>query len=548
MFSTDQTEQEFSQFIEFGQLFDKDTRRQLVFYLQNKWAVTKEPSVLNNEKELSQEYMTRALDKVFDNPELIKVGNLNPTLANQIIHDTLAWLRKASQQISQDNPLQDEFNRLQSWKDRPLRIFSETWYHLTNFLKETYERQDFDISFYEKYFDEIFRDRRKFIDDITQLSNEAQEKLPVQQVIYDLLAQWEGLLIAKSLQYELEAMEQQTEGFSQQLYAKVGEYLKMVDLVAPFAEEIGRFWDMSRGIWQESHFEVLNQYALLLQNEKSVQQLADLLGRLREAQTEIAEESFDYTIAKVSYKTTFEQKTEIGGIHESDDLNNLLPSEIALLSVEATEMAFFKRFADKQLLTFQYQGKKPVVGYQTFTESREKTRQKEKGPFIVCVDVSASMEGLPEQIAKVLCFAILKMASKDQRKAYLISFSTGMQTINLLNLENSLDQVVKFLTMTFAGGTDIHPPMFEAMRMLQTHDYKEADVLVISDFIMYEVREDLQKRMQEERRKGTKFHSLTVSENTSNPAVASLFDNFWVYNPENKAIMRQLASDLLALE
>jgi uncharacterized protein with von Willebrand factor type A (vWA) domain len=54
--------------------------------------------------------------------------------------------------------------------------------------------------------------------------------------------------------------------------------------------------------------------------------------------------------------------------------------------------------------------------------------------------------------------------------------------INLLELETSLDQVVKFLSMTFNGGTDIHPPMYEALNMLQTRDYKEADVLMISDF------------------------------------------------------------------
>jgi uncharacterized protein with von Willebrand factor type A (vWA) domain len=140
------------------------------------------------------------------------------------------------------------------------------------------------------------------------------------------------------------------------------------------------------------------------------------------------------------------------------------------------------------------------------------------------------------------------MAAREKRRCFLISFSTGLQTINLLELENSLDQVVKFLSMTFQGGTDIHPPMYEAINMLHTRDYKHADVLMISDFIMYQMQESLVKRMKGEQRRGTLFHSLTVNSGVANPAIVELFDNYWVYNPEDRNIARQLAADLKAIE
>jgi uncharacterized protein with von Willebrand factor type A (vWA) domain len=546
MHTFEETEQEFSQFIQFGQLFDKDTRRQMVFYLKQKFfPATELPEAPPQTPEYA--YLKAALDKIFDSELLRKVCSANETLAHQVIHDTLAWMRKTRQEIDKDNPLQEEFRRLNSWKDRPLAIFSETWYQLTNFLKENYERTEMDISFYEKHFDNTFRDRKGFLEKIQNLTLAEQERLPVQRIIYDLLAQWEGLLLAKSLHYELETLEQKTQEFAGNLYAKAQEYVRMSELISPFAEEIGRFWDMSRGLWQQTGFDVLNQYAVLLQNEKAIRQLADLLGRLREAQTEIAEEIFEYSVAKISYKTSTEERSEIGGIHQSDNLSYMLPSEAALLADEATESIFYQRFADKKLMTFEFQGKKAVPGTEKITDKREKTRRKEKGPFILCVDVSGSMEGLPEQIAKVLSFAILKMAAQDKRKAFLISFATGMQTINLLNLEHSLDQVVGFLNMTFNGGTDIHPPLFEALRMLQTQDYKDADVLVVSDFIMYELRPDLRKRMDEERRRGTQFHSLLVSAGTVNPTVAEIFDHFWVYHPETRDIMQQVALALQSL-
>jgi uncharacterized protein with von Willebrand factor type A (vWA) domain len=532
-------EEEFKQFIEFGNIFDKATRRYLIYYLKSK--IDSRQQYQSHRYDSPQyDYLKESLDKIFSNEKMMTLSFGNVNLSNQIIHDTLQWMKKSQQEINKNNPCQEEFKRLQSWKDRPLQIYADTWYHLTNFLKETYTREQLDISFYERHFDEIFKDKAKFL---ASLKIQTSEKLPVDIFLDDLLMQWESLLIEKSLQYEMEEMEKQVQRFSSLLYAKVEEYEQMFELIAPFAMEVGRFWDMSRGLWKQTNFDVLQKYAELLKNEESIRELADLLGRLREAQTEIEEEQYEYAISKASWKSSSEQKEEIDGIYESNDLNYVLPSETALLSDPVTEAAFYKKFADKSLLSFQYQGKEIIQGEGTATGKREKTRRKEKGPFIICVDASASMEGTPEYVAKVLCFAILKMAAREQRKCYLISFSTGLQTINLLELETSLDLVVKFLSMTFNGGTDIHPPMFEAMNMLQTRNYKEADVLMISDFIMYEMREELIKRMKTEQRRGTRFHSLTISTD-SNPSIVEIFDNYWIYNPENKEIARQMAEDL----
>jgi uncharacterized protein with von Willebrand factor type A (vWA) domain len=539
----EQADDEFKQFIEFGNIFDKATRRYLVYYLQHKM----QPGIVPEAHRYNSpqyDYLKESLDTVFADDKLIKVASGNQSLINQIIYDTLQWMRKSQQEINRDNPCQEEFRRLQSWKDRPLQIYADTWYHLTNFLKETYTREEIDVSFYEKHFDEIFRDKAKFLESI---KNQKEEKLSVDILLDDLLMQWEKLLVSKSLQYEMQEMAGKQDEYAKLLYAKIDEYENMMELIAPFAQEVGRFWDMSRGLWKQTNFDVLHRYAELLKNETSIRELADLLGRMREAKTEIEEQLYDYTISKASWKGSIEQKTEIGGIHESDDLNYVLPSELALLSDTATETAFYKKYADKGLLTFQYQGRESVSGEGTATDKREITRRKEKGPFIICVDASASMEGLPEHVAKVLCFAILKMAAGEGRKCYLISFSTGLQVINLLELETSLDQVVKFLSMTFNGGTDIHPPMYEALHMLQTRDYKEADVLMISDFIMYEMREDLMKKIKQEQRRGTRFHSLTVS-TESNSGIVELFDNYWIYHPENKEIARQMAEDLRKID
>ncbi|MEL6945487.1 MAG: hypothetical protein AAFO82_22770, partial [Bacteroidota bacterium] len=211
-------------------------------------------------------------------------------------------------------------------------------------------------------------------------------------------------------------------------------------------------------------------------DEKSIQELADLLGKMREAEIEIEEETYEKTIIRQEWKVDELAKAEIVGVHESDDLNNLLSSEAGLLSNEATETLFLKKYADKGLLTFRYEDRRLVKSKDNIMEIHQKVRQKEKGPFIICVDTSESMTGRPEQIAKVLCLGILKMAISDNRRAYLINFSTGIKTLDLYNIANSIDEIAKFLRMSFYGGTDVSLALYEALRQLQNNDYQDADV------------------------------------------------------------------------
>jgi hypothetical protein len=56
-------------------------------------------------------------------------------------------------------------------------------------------------------------------------------------------------------------------------------------------------------------------------------------------------------------------------------------------------------------------GPRIVSGEGTATDKREITRRKEKGPFHYLCRCQCLYEGLPEHVAKVLCFAILKMAA-----------------------------------------------------------------------------------------------------------------------------------------
>ncbi|MCS6968418.1 MAG: VWA domain-containing protein [Cytophagales bacterium] len=547
-------EQEFSHFIEFGGVFDRPVRTFLVHYIHARLTGTGISSyqiqhLLQNQQSQYFAYLQKALDKILGFPLLQEVCANNEQLTQQIIQDVLKWMRQTDKKINSKNPYQNENDMFGAWSHKPTHLWVETWHVLINFLANTYTREELDKDFYAYRFKTLLSDK-ELLQKARQIipSNvPAQEKSLLDILIDDLLAQWNALLTAKNLRYYMEEMEQEQEQFAELLHKKVEEFHKLMTLINPFVMEISNFWDLSRGLWKDKGFHVLEHYHRLLADEKSIQQLADLLGRMRQAQTEVEEEIFCQTVVQKQWQTNPHLRNEVAGLWESSDLCRVLPSELALLGHKETEPLFLQKYADKRLLTYQLQGKQLVPNDKISFTAHRREKRKEKGPFILCIDTSGSMEGLPSQIAKVLCFAMMKVAAKEHRKCYLISFSIGIKTINLLNIAENIDKIIDFLSMSFDGGTDITPALSEALNMLQTRDYKEADVMIVSDFVMFDINQHLLRRIEQEQARGTKFHSLTLS-NKPNLQVIRQFDNYWVYDPQERNIMRLLWEDLKNLQ
>jgi uncharacterized protein with von Willebrand factor type A (vWA) domain len=528
-------EEEYQRFIEFGQLLDRQTRKYLVQYLQNLlgYAGFSIPEELHDQYFL---YFKQALDQLFTTQQLIPILQKNDTITQQLVLDTLYWIRKTYDKVRQDNPYDDEVKRLSMWSITPKHIFVTRWAVMTEYLKAVYPKDQLDIFFYQENFQQIIGSKP-----LSQIPPKEQDRM--EMILTDLLAQWDALLNAKILEHQLHKLAEEREQYLELIEAKVQEYQQLMDIITPFSDYLG--WDMSRALWQESSFDIIQQYNELLQDEKSLQELADLLGQLREAEIEMEEETFEKTIIRQEWITDEQAKAEIVGIHESDDLSNLLSSEAGLLSDEATEDLFLQKFAEKNLMTFRYEDRQLVKSEDKFTEVNQRIKQKEKGPFIVCIDTSESMTGRPEQIAKVLSLGILKMAIRENRRAYLINFSTGIKTLDLYDIANSVDELAKFLKMSFYGGTDISLPLYEAIRQLKSNDYQDADILVISDFIMYRVDKDvLREVLFFQQNKDTQFHSLTLSDDPSTQ-ILEAFDNNWLYDPKKKGIIRDLNRDVL---
>ena len=159
----------------------------------------------------------------------------------------------------------------------------------------------------------------------------------------DILAQWDALLYAKILEFQMQKFEEEKEAYIDFVSKKVEEYNKLRDLVEPFSEYFG--WDMSRKLWQKSSFDLIEKYRQLLEHEKSLKELADLLGKMREAELVMEEETFEKTIVKQEWVSDDMLRSEIVGTQTSDDLTHMLSSEASLLSDTDTEAYFLKKYA-----------------------------------------------------------------------------------------------------------------------------------------------------------------------------------------------------------
>lgn len=172
-------------------------------------------------------------------------------------------------------------------------------------------------------------------------------------------------------------------------------------------------------------------------------------------------------------------------------------------------------------------------------------KKDQKGPVIICVDTSGSMSGTPENIAKTVTFALSKIAMEEERKCYLISFSTGIETLDMSDFKSgdALTRIVQFLRMGFNGGTDASPALRHAVQMLQKDGYKNADVLMISDFVMGSLPETLVKSIEEEKKKNTDFYSLVIG-SSGNQGTIACFNHNWVYDTNDSNASRHLVEQL----
>ena len=345
-------------------------------------------------------------------------------LSENIQTDILEWLEKVNKHLVKEDPFREEAifieqQKLQAAEDIAsdlIKDSSKMEYHykrlpsISDSKRGSIEASTVNFEFYHNQF--IKESKNGKGEEIELLKWKSADRLEILK--RNLISDLEQNLVDRKSKWELAQIDLMRKEFLEKLYAKINNFMKLESLLMPFIKNLGRLWDLSEGTFETSGFEILGTYAKLLENDESLKELADLLGKQSSAQISYEKELRDKVVIKSSWQPKHAYKGEINGLRFSNDISSVLPSELSLMNNPAASKLFQLKFAQKQLLSYDYQ---------RLEEEQEEAKEKEeitvekkepKGPIIICVDTSGSMHGTPENIAKTITFALSKIAIEEE--------------------------------------------------------------------------------------------------------------------------------------
>ncbi len=354
-------------------------------------------------------------------------------------------------------------------------------------------------------------------------SSFSPQSIQLQSVL--LKEKWQRKLTEAIAHWEFEQLRLQRDAFLDEIKDFLATLSKMAKHHDSLGFETGIFIDYSKGRLTEQDMQHFEQWANFLEQDQELKRLCRMIGS---AQPNLPRKRMS-ALQSLSPDVLMQEpaaQEEITGIKLAQDLSLALPSELALLADPDLQILFDLKFLEANLMSFNMQGQQS--GRVIEDPHHAKKRMGQKGPMVVCLDTSGSMNGQPELISKAICLYLSIQALREKRAMYLVNFSTNITALNL-QLEGSLDDVIHFLGQSFHGGTDIIPAMQHAVEMIQQPSFTQADIVVISDFIMGQLTEDLMQEITALKQQGNGFYAVAIGNFRLDHLDESLFDHQWVY-------------------
>lgn len=415
----------------------------------------------------------------------------------------------------------------------------------TNFSEEiTYyhEVKSYNEAFFLKNIDQIVEE----INVNSPFYSQAIDLIENQQQKYNPLFkhyfcdQWYQALFSHLQKEQIKKLEK--DKLLQNLYQRIETMTQLHEIDGQIDEQKSlRLWDMAKAKLTKTDTRNLQKIVKFLKHNNELQKIADKLGRMaNEIETETISNVKIEKIKKVEVKST-QASGDIIGIHESDDLERLLPAEAMFLVYPELETIFYKHLADKRLATYQLQDTQQKNQKTITFEQQSKQAEEDKGPFIIAIDASGSMMGLPEQYAKSFAYGLMQIALAEDRECYIIIFSTQQITYQLTK-KDGLSEVLNFLSYSFNGGTDLTSVLTQSIDLMSTEKYTNADLIVISDFIAPAQPEALLTKINAIKKCQNRFHALNLSKH-GNPDLLAIFDYYWEYYPTRLSKLKGFFTD-----
>lgn len=364
------------------------------------------------------------------------------------------------------------------WSERKK---NDGWQGLVDTLGAKYGEFGFDKNFYMRTF--------------SQKGRLAEDKTTWEKMIHDWLDAMSRKQ-QKDIEWTIRQKDKNTKEKLQRYSADIPQYLekKKID-----KDEFLQGWGMMNGSWDTTQFERLLSIVRLQRQYPQIVRITNKMGR-------IANDDGDCWMSLTqgnTQKIEHSSRSDIEGVTVGNDLEAMMPTEMAYASDDDLEDMFLKRYIGRELQMFRYKSEimKP-------TKHFNKTRMIRRGPMIVCVDTSKSMIGRPETIAHSVLLRIMAIAHEQRRQCFLIGFSV---LINPIDVGANPNALLNFFGHSNTGNTDAVRMMEKTFSLLDSNRrYMNADVIWITDFRIPLPNDSLLHKHQSCRTAGTCFYGLQI--------------------------------------
>ena len=190
-----------------------------------------------------------------------------------------------------------------------------------------------------------------------------------------------------------------------------------------------------------------------LKNDQRLARIAHLAGRFRR-------------IAAAKQKTKVRHGAdEITDIELGSVISRLVPSELAQFAHPTMRRALLARLVEDRATQYRLSG----------------THALGRGPIVVCLDKSGSMDGPKDTWATAVALALLDVAQRQRRAFALLGFDESVKSEVHVDAGGQLPEAALFTNCS--GGTNIAVVLARALNIVResTTSLKEADVVLITD-------------------------------------------------------------------
>jgi uncharacterized protein with von Willebrand factor type A (vWA) domain len=160
---------------------------------------------------------------------------------------------------------------------------------------------------------------------------------------------------------------------------------------------------------------------------------------------------------------------DLVGVEPDGDLGRLLPSELAKLALPEFELDALRRVVERQALCRAYQASEPVA----------------RGPILVSLDESGSMQGSKIETGKALALALAWIARQQGRWVGLLAYSgdSGERLLPLAPGRWDEAGLMDWLCAVIGRGSNLDVPVREMPRVYQQLKAPpgDTDVIFITD-------------------------------------------------------------------